>query len=257
MPKLKLLLCLLLVSLCGLRAIAQVEQDCPVEDCPGQCGRFIDQNGDGFCDHRQLSAKVAALAARRIAYQQAAEQESSSDTLSTPAAEPGSNPRETSHNADKKAETPTSTPPLESTNTNASERETTDTVVTTNAISPADEETPQPQKYKSPYSLILISTLTLGLYLISSILVKTNTLKKSTHRKIWNVLLLITGLVSCLLGFFLVIQINYNLKMEWFRIVKLYHVQFGIAMTIVMIIHILWHLNYWKTLFRTKDKKSA
>lgn len=114
----------------------------------------------------------------------------------------------------------------------------------------ADEETSTPVKNKSPYSLILISSITIGLYLLTSILVKVDKLKKATHRKIWNVMLLVTALVSCLLGFFLVIQINYNMKMEWLWTVKLYHVQFGIAMTIIAVIHILWHMNYWKSIVK-------
>lgn len=81
-------------------------------------------------------------------------------------------------------------------------------------------------------------------------------MKKISHRKIWNILLLITGLVSCLLGFFLVIQINYNLKMDWLWTIKLYHVQFGIAMTVIMVIHILWHTNYWKSIFNSKKNKA-
>ncbi len=73
-------------------------------------------------------------------------------------------------------------------------------------------------------------------------------MRKITHRKIWNIMLLITALVSCLLGFFLVIQINYGLKMDWLRTVKYYHVQFGIAMTVIAVFHIFWHLNYWKNI---------
>ena len=38
--------------LCGA---VSAQQDCPQVDCPGICGRFVDADGDGFCDHGKLS----------------------------------------------------------------------------------------------------------------------------------------------------------------------------------------------------------
>lgn len=118
---------------------------------------------------------------------------------------------------------------------------------------PATEEQPK-QRRKSPYDLLLISGLTLVLYAFSAILVKVNILKKATHRKIWNVVLLVTAIVSCLSGFFLVIQINYGIAMQSMRTFRYWHVQFGIPMTIVAVIHILWHINYWKSLVHSNKR---
>ena len=77
-------------------------------------------------------------------------------------------------------------------------------------------------------------------------------IKRITHRKIWNSILLITFLMSCLLGFLLVIQINYDVLKSLYLLNLKIHVEFGIAMTLVAIIHILWHLTYFKKLIRTK-----
>ncbi|MCQ2279813.1 MAG: hypothetical protein MJZ49_03295 [Bacteroidales bacterium] len=38
------------------------QQDCGAVDCPGRCGRFIDTDGDGFCDHGGLTAKKTVVA---------------------------------------------------------------------------------------------------------------------------------------------------------------------------------------------------
>lgn len=208
------------------------QQDCGVVDCPGQCGRFIDQNGDGFCDHGRLSKPAATT-----------EPVQNADTAKPGKAAAKKKP------AEKPAAVPATDNAVEKDAKNAASYASaaqTDSATATE-IAPAPEEQPT-EKRKSPYDLLLISGLTLGLYAFSAILVKANALKKATHRKIWNVVLLVTAIVSCLSGFFLVIQINYGIAMQSMRTFRYWHVQFGIPMTIVAVIHILWHVNYWKSL---------
>lgn len=229
---------------------AQVVQDCGAIDCPGRCGRFIDQNGDGFCDRGRLSSPAPTTQSTTEAVNEKATETAKGNTKdakgtksSKGAKDTKNTPAQTVKEEPKEVNTENIAPSIEPTTEDVAEEETS-------AEEPADNA---PQK--KPYDLILISALTLGLYALTFILVKANVLKKTTHRKIWNTLLLITGLVSCLLGFFLVLQINYGWKMDWFWTVKYYHVQFGIAMTIVAVFHILWHMNYWKTLFKKRENK--
>ena len=231
---------MLLMGTC-LFASAQVVQDCGAIDCPGRCGRFIDQNGDGFCDRGRLSSPAPTT-------QSTTETDASKDEVVPPV-----NTKDTKGTKGSPAQTIKEDPKEVNTeNITTSQEPSTEEVAEEVATEeePADT-TPQ----KKPYDLILITALTLGLYALTFILVKTNVLKKTTHRKIWNSILLITALVSCLLGFFLVLQINYGWKMDWFWKVKFYHVEFGIAMTIVALFHIFWHMNYWKTLFKKRDNK--
>lgn len=219
-------------------AMAQVPQDCGAIDCPGRCGRFIDENGDGFCDRGRLSNATAAVE------EVAAPEKDEPKTV-----QPAKSATEKTVPAKSAAQETTVVPAVSSV---APEEE----IKPTDAeIVPESAESDEPIKTKKPYDLILISAITLGLYALTCILVKANVLKKTTHRKIWNILLLITALVSCLLGFFLVLQINYGWKMEWLWTVKYYHVQFGIAMTIIVLFHIFWHMNYWKTLFKKNKSK--
>ena len=237
---------MLLVGTC-LFASAQVVQDCGAIDCPGRCGRFIDQNGDGFCDRGRLSSPAPTTQSTTEAVNEKATETAKDNTKDTQNAKNTKDtkgaPAQTVKEEPKEVSTENIAPSIEPTAEEVIEEETT-------IEEPADNA---PQK--KPYDLILISALTLGLYALTFILVKANVLKKTTHRKIWNTLLLITGLVSCLLGFFLVLQINYGWKMDSFWTVKYYHVQFGIAMTIVAVFHILWHMNYWKTLFKKRENK--
>ncbi|MBN1952525.1 MAG: hypothetical protein JW801_15085 [Bacteroidales bacterium] len=102
----------------------------------------------------------------------------------------------------------------------------------------------------SPYLLIPIGLLVLSCYLLSHVFVRFDILSKRNHRRFWNIVLLLTFLVAGSLGLLLAIQINY--KLEWTLINNFltWHVNFGIAMTIVAIIHFLWHLNYYLNLFK-------
>ncbi len=243
---------MLFVGTC-LFATAQVVQDCGAIDCPGRCGRFIDQNGDGFCDRGRLSSPAPATQSTAETDAGKAEVAPIVNTKDTKNTKNTKSTKDAKNTKESPAQTVKEEPKEVNTENIATSQEPSTEAVAeeeTTVEKPADN-TPQ----KKPYDLILITALTLGLYALTFILVKANVLKKTTHRKIWNSILLITALVSCLLGFFLVLQINYGWKMDWFWKVKFYHVEFGIAMTIVALFHIFWHMNYWKTLFKKRENK--
>ena len=243
----KRLLITLLLAFVALPMFAQVEQDCGAIDCPGRCGRFIDQNGDGFCDHGRLSEAAKAPATVAPAEPQKTEKsEPETRVQKQPAT---ATPAKRVHHENASSHNDVAT---EDAHTGATQLEEAPVAET----EPVQEEVPpQPQRSGLDYHLILISLLTIGLFAFTRILVAANVMKLATHRKIWNVLLLVTALVSCLLGLFLVIQINYNVKMDWFRTLKVLHVEFGIAMTLIALFHIFWHANYWKTLLKGKKNK--
>ncbi len=109
----------------------------------------------------------------------------------------------------------------------------------------------------SQYYLITISATVFIAYLVSFILSKINIIKKSTHKKIWNLLLLITFLVSAILGIILVIQINYKLDLPFLKEILIWHVNFGISMSIIAIFHLSWHFKYFQNIFKRKNTKSS
>lgn len=91
------------------------------------------------------------------------------------------------------------------------------------------------------------------LYGASVLLVNKKLLTLATHRKIWNLLLLITFLISAILGILLILKINYG----WQILPSdslFWHVEAGIAMTTISVFHILWHWPYFKNIFKNNQK---
>ena len=228
----RITLCLLFAVFAVMAAMAQ--QDCPQVDCPGICGRFVDADGDGFCDHGRLSAqeKPAATA------------EQPAQTAKTP--EPKKNTP--SVNGEAVTSQPTE---VETTSAPEPTQEATVAEDATENVTEAEEIPAEPTK-PFRYPLFTILGITLGLYLFTFILVKTGKMSKPTHRKIWNVTLGITCLVSCLLGILLAFLLNYGYRPTWYINILHWHVYFGIAMTVIVLFHIFWHVEYFKAIFKKK-----
>lgn len=229
-----------LSMLCLLVFAGGLHAQCPFGgkvNCQGACGRFTDENGDGYCDFAILENVK----------------------------------NETKKNTDETAKEKNETPIRSKTDLQAG-KQTTETVdqnrdakeqqrmedfeeeviIEENPVeTPVIEQTPTPQANKAkPYSVITVSLICLCAYFFTFALVKGGKMKKMTHRKIWNSILLITCLVSCLLGFLLAIQLNYHFGMQWLGTILKLHVEFGIAMTIIAIIHIIWHWKYYMNIFK-------
>ncbi|MBU0761465.1 MAG: DUF4405 domain-containing protein [Candidatus Altiarchaeota archaeon] len=82
-------------------------------------------------------------------------------------------------------------------------------------------------------------------YLGTLILSKRERITCLTHRRVWNVALLIAFLVSAVLGVLLVVRINYGIVFpQWINILY-WHVEAGIAMAVISVFHILWHWQYF------------
>jgi hypothetical protein len=205
-----------------------LQAQCPFGEkvnCTGECGRFYDENGDSFCDNGLVQ-----------------KEETIAETITTQVEE-----------VKPKQEVKKTEPKPIVQQEKEEIQPITATLTTTEQIAPIKTEIqPEKKKTKKPYNIILITSIVLLAYLLTFILVKAGKLKKLSHRKIWNVILLITFLVSCLLGFLLALQINYGFCMDWFRSFLKWHVEFGIAMTLIAVIHIVWHYKYYTTMISKK-----
>jgi hypothetical protein len=105
----------------------------------------------------------------------------------------------------------------------------------------------------------LVSPIALGFFLIyavSFILYKTKRIRVATHRKIWNLLLLATFLITGILGLLLTIQLDYTLPFTLPFNMLFWHVEAGIVMTLISLFHMGWHFNYYKNLLRTSRGKA-
>lgn len=100
------------------------------------------------------------------------------------------------------------------------------------------------------YHLIPISISLITLYLISFFLSRKKTIDSAIHRKIWNILLLISFLVCGISGILLILRLNFGLNLPGYAEILFNHVELGIAMTVVAFFHFAWHWHYFKNIFK-------
>jgi hypothetical protein len=104
----------------------------------------------------------------------------------------------------------------------------------------------------------LVSPIALGFFLIygaSFFLYKTRRIRIATHRKIWNVLLLATFLITGIFGLILTVQLDYPLPFTLPIDLLFWHVEAGIAMALISLFHMGWHFNYYKNVVRNARTK--
>lgn len=231
------ILIFLFISFSGINHV--FSQECPfgIENCRGGCGRWIDTDGDGVCDRSSnLHIIPDTVAVKK-------------DTVSiTNTIEAVEQNQGISGVQNKGKELQQSDHPNEAEISEYDISEQTDTETT----DPEIKTTKSPPRYR----MIFYSSLTIGAYLLSLLLMKLKVYKKKTHRRIWNVLLLVTFLVSGILGLILVLQINYKILSSYFLQFLQWHVDFGIGMAWISIFHIIWHFSYFKNIVRiNRDAK--
>lgn len=95
------------------------------------------------------------------------------------------------------------------------------------------------------YHILVIILSILIAYAVSVGLVKRKKVSLFKHRRFWNYLLLISFLISGLLGLLLAILIDFRLSIAWYRQFLWLHVEFGIAMAVLSTIHVIWHWRYF------------
>jgi len=233
-----------------------------VVDCKGICGRMTDTDADGICDLSPrssdssipMSIKIESNADIKIDNQQTdqnAIQQVKDKKSETEAKINDSNTTDNQkinvENQDvKKLKTDATDEKSDASDSIAAFDEWGDAVekVVSSPVTTSENS--------SVYPLIEISVLTLVLYLITWLLAKFKVFKISVHRKIWNSVLVITFLMSGILGLVLVFQINYNILDNWYMTFLELHVDFGISMAIISIFHVLWHTKYFLTMFRKR-----
>lgn len=102
------------------------------------------------------------------------------------------------------------------------------------------------------YPLFPVTVITILAWLTTWLFSKWDIFQVKTHRKTWNYLLLITFLVSGILGMLSVVKVNYKLQIPGYETLMQWHVAFGIGMVIISFFHLSWHLKYYFT-FQKKN----
>jgi len=100
------------------------------------------------------------------------------------------------------------------------------------------------------YYFIPILTTVIIIYILTILLVKSQKISLFQQRRYWNLILLITFLVSGIFGLVLAFSIDQKITFGWYLPFLRLHVQFGIVMSIVSIFHLFWHLPYFSFYFK-------
>ena len=103
------------------------------------------------------------------------------------------------------------------------------------------------------YHSILIVLVMIGFYSLTWVLAKYKRMKLQSHRKLWNVVLLASFLVSGILGVLLAIFLDLNISVAWYKGYLWLHVEFGIAMGVIAMFHFFWHIRYYLKILSGKS----
>ena len=102
------------------------------------------------------------------------------------------------------------------------------------------------------YHFFLISIITFGAYFFTQYLAKIKKISLIQHRQLWNIILLISFIITGILGLILAMFIDLKWSILWYRSALWFHVEFGIVMALVSIFHTLWHLPYFLSILKKK-----
>src|SRR5574344_2787924 len=135
-------------------------------NCEGECGMFVDNNGDGFCDNGIVKKATNDVSKedKQVKKENVETKSKQQKTVSTKAKQQ-KDENKTDADQENNAEQSVTTSIAET------QTETISNATNNNYI------------FKKPYHLITITLITLLLYVFTAILVKTNIIKKVTHRK--------------------------------------------------------------------------
>ncbi len=101
---------------------------------------------------------------------------------------------------------------------------------------------------QGPYHLFSLGLLLILSYLASMLLVRMKLLTGASHKKLWNVLLLLFFLSTAMLGLLLAVKVNYKLNIAWIETATKWHVDMGIGFAFVSFFHLSRHLGYFRRL---------
>jgi hypothetical protein len=95
-----------------------------------------------------------------------------------------------------------------------------------------------------PYDLVPISLALIVAYIFTYTLYKKKVIHRALHVRIWNILILVTFLVSAIAGIILIALIEWGITVYLSPSLLFWHVDIGIALFAISIFHI--HC-YWKS----------
>lgn len=120
----------------------------------------------------------------------------------------------------------------------------TEPIAEAEASSLPESQVPTPR-----YQLVLITIITMLLYWLTHFLSAKKKISVLAHRRIWNLVLLLSFLISGVFGILLIIRINWGWYLTLPFNILYWHVEIGTVMFLVSLFHIAWHVGYFRTMF--------
>jgi hypothetical protein len=240
-----------------LPSSAEAWDDCPkglVNDpYPGACRRYVDTNGDGICDLSQsestTTTKATVTTTTAVVTTTAASDPPTGDCPLGPCSACGACTTTSVTGTDGSVDSTG----LPGTSSGAVLAATADSTTTTTTLLSGDSGG------ASLVTHYLVSPIAIGFFLIygtSFVLYRTKRIRISVHRKIWNLLLLTTFLVTGVFGLILTIDLDYTLPFTIPVDLLFWHVEAGIVMTLISLFHAGWHFNYYRNVLRSARRRA-
>lgn len=95
------------------------------------------------------------------------------------------------------------------------------------------------------YHFVTVSLFVIFSYSLTLYLQKFGKISLFWHRKLWNSVLLVSFLLSGIIGLCMTFAIEFDFPLRLYSLILWLHVEAGIVMAIVSIFHIVWHLRYY------------
>ncbi|MFA5855954.1 MAG: hypothetical protein WC867_01240 [Candidatus Pacearchaeota archaeon] len=216
---------------------------------PGICGSYTDSNKDSICDHSQEEPQLTREELDDLITGNDLKEKTVKEVANIYKIDPNIFSNELSNYLDKKIE-PDNTFQLLHDNYGLEPTIAKEIAINLSYGDKIFIEEVATSSEKD-YYLLKISIVTILIYLFSWVLAKKNIISMIKHKKIWNMFLLVSFLISGILGILLVIRIEWGITFGSIPFNMLFwHVEAGIVMSIISIFHILWHISYFKSYLR-------
>lgn len=98
---------------------------------------------------------------------------------------------------------------------------------------------------RSFYNFVPLLATFAALYAVTWVLAKKNVIRLQLHRKIWNVVLMVSAVISAILGVILILNLDFGTNIFLPFNMLFWHVEAGIVMSIIAAFHIAWHYKYF------------
>ncbi len=215
---------ILLGMICFQLADAQCEDS--IVNCTGECGKFTDDNNDLICDNSIIDSSLLQK-----------------EIISNPVKQKRvSDNKQKSTLPEEKKAIQLNTPKPDSISVIPVKQEQAQAI---------PSSVPQKKKHNTvPYHFFSIALPLTGLYILLQWLSNQQKIKKASFFKIWNTLLLITFVITALLGLLLTVKLIYHLQIPFIKSIYLVHVDFGVAMSVITLFHLARHWKYYKNLVK-------